>query len=187
MTDPVSSTPLADLSAVLVGLVARAAPGVVAIHSHRARSSGFSWRPGLIVTADEALAEEGDIEIVLPGGDAVPARLAGRDPTTDVALLRIDRQDLPPAPPAASPVAAGALAVALGGADGDAAAALGIVSRAGGPWRSLRGGEVDARIELDLRLARRAEGALVLDPAGGTVGMAGVGPRPPGVVPPAPT
>jgi S1-C subfamily serine protease len=171
-----SSCSLADLSAALVALVARAAPGIVSVHSHRARSSGFVWRPGLVVTADEALAEDGDIALVLPGGDTVVARLVGRDPTTDIALLRIDRSELPPAPPAAS-VSAGQLAVALGSSDGAPAAALGIVSLAGGPWRSLRGGEIDARIELDLRLARRAEGGLVLDPAGQSIGMAVFGPR----------
>ena len=176
MTEPASPSPLADLSNALAGLVARSAPGIVSVRSHRAWSSGFAWRRGLIVTADEALAEEGDIEIVLPGGDTVAARLAGRDPTTDVALLRVDRSDLPP-PPVAAAVAAGALAVALGAFDGAPTVALGIVSRAGGPWRSLRGGEIDARIELDLGLERRAEGGLVIDASGQAVGMAVFGPR----------
>jgi len=176
MTDLASPSPLVDLSAALAGLVDRAAPGVVSVHSHRARSSGFVWRPGLVVTADEALSEEGEISLVLPGGDTVPARLAGRDPTTDVALLRVDRTDLLPAPAAVS-VAPGHLVVALGAADGAPAVALGIVSSVGGAWRSLRGGEIAARIELDLRLARRAEGGLVLDPGGRSVGMAVFGPR----------
>src|SRR5690242_659444 len=169
MTEPTASphSPLADLSETLVGLVSRAAPGIVSVRSHRAWSSGFAWRPGLIVTADEALAEEGDIEIVLPGGDTVAARLAGRDPTTDVALLRVDRSGLPP-PPGAAAVAAGAAAPPVD---------LGIVSRAGGRWRSLRGGEIAARIELDLGLERRAEGGLVIDASGQAVGMAVFGPR----------
>ena len=44
------SNPLPDLSAALESLVAKAAPNVVAVHSRRSRSSGFLWRPGLIVT-----------------------------------------------------------------------------------------------------------------------------------------
>ncbi|MEX0852488.1 MAG: S1C family serine protease, partial [Bauldia sp.] len=56
-------------------------------------------------------------------------------------------------------------------------AALGLVSRATGPWRSLRGGEIDARIELDVRLAAGAEGGLAFDAAGQAIGMAVFGPR----------
>ncbi len=78
------------------------------MHSHRSRASGFVWRPGLIVTADEALAEDGEISVVLPDGETVPATLAGRDPTTDVALLRVNREDLQPATLAADRVATSA-------------------------------------------------------------------------------
>ena len=56
-------------------------------------------------------------------------------------------------------------------------ASFGVVSRAGGPWRSLRGGEIDARIELDLRLRRSAEGGIALETSGAAYGMAVFGPR----------
>ena len=170
-------TPPIHLSAALAGLVAKTAPSIVSVHSHRSQSSGFAWRPGLVVTADEALSEEGEFAVTVPGGDSVPAQLVGRDPTTDVALLRIDRSDLPPLPLTATSLAVGALAVAVGSDDGAPIAALGVVSRAGGPWSSLRGGEIDARIELDLRLRRRAEGGVALDASGSVFGMAVFGPR----------
>jgi hypothetical protein len=92
MNEPIS---LPTLSAALADLVARVAPSVVAIHSDRSRSSGFVWRPGLIVTADESLSEESALIVMRPGGDAVAAQLVGRDPTTDIALLRAEA-DLPP-------------------------------------------------------------------------------------------
>ena len=47
-------------------------------HSHRARSTGFIWRPGLIVTAAEALAEEGEVHVTTFGGDKVRAQMVGR-------------------------------------------------------------------------------------------------------------
>jgi S1-C subfamily serine protease len=166
-----------DLSAALAHAVAGVAPALVAVRSGRAASTGFVWRPGLVVTAEEALAEEGEVAVTLPGGEAVPARLAGRDPTTDVALLRVNRPDLSPVPLVAAPVAVGALALVAGAQDGAPTAALGVVARAGGPWRSLRGGEIDARIELDLRLRQSAEGGLALDGAGQAIGMAVLGPR----------
>src|ERR1700675_280825 len=88
--------PLQDLSDALAGIVLRAAPSVVAVRCARAQSSGFVWRPGLIVTADEALDDEGGIAVALPGGAPAAATLVGRDPTTDVALLRIEDASAPP-------------------------------------------------------------------------------------------
>ena len=169
-------TSLTDLSAAIADLVARGAPSTVVIHSDHSRSSGFVWRTGLIVTADESLSEEGSFVVTLPGGDTVAAELVGRDPTTDIALLRVE-VDVPPLSLATSPLTVGALVLAVGAEDGTSTAALGLVSRASGPWRSLRGGEIDARIELDLRLRRSAEGGVVLDAAGAAIGMAVFGPR----------
>jgi S1-C subfamily serine protease len=177
MTEVAPSNYIQDLSAAFTGLVGKVAPGIVSVHSHRSRSSGFVWRPGLIVTADEALSEEGEFAVTLPGGDTVAAQLAGRDSTTDVALLRVDHADLQPVLLEASPVATGALVMAVGAEDGAPTIAVGVVSRSAGSWRSLRGGEMDARIELDLSLRRASEGAPTLDAHGQAIGMAVFGPR----------
>lgn len=177
MTNPASSSLLQDLSQALGGFVGAAAPSIVAIHSHHSRSSGLIWRDGLIVTADEALAEEGEIAVSLDGGDTAQATLVGRDPTTDIALLRIDRKDLPPAPLHKTELTTGTLTLVVGAEDGRPTAALGIVSRSAGAWRSLRGGEIDARLELDVSIRRRAEGGLVLSADGHAIGMAVFGPR----------
>ena len=56
-------------------------------------------------------------------------------------------------------------------------AALGMVSASGKGWRSLRGGDIDARIELDVRLRPSQEGGLALDASGEAFGMAVLGPR----------
>jgi S1-C subfamily serine protease len=177
MTQSAPFTQIQDLSTSLASLVASAAPSITAVQSHRSRSSGFVWRPGLVVTADEALSEDGEFAVTLSGGDTVPAQLVGRDPTTDVALLRVDRSDLRPVSLEVAPVRVGALAIAMGAEDGAPSAALGIVSRSQGAWRSLRGGEIDARIELDLRLRRSVEGGLVFEAAGRAFGMIVFGPR----------
>ena len=168
---------LSSFSAELQRLVAAAAPAVVAVHSHRSRASGFVWRTGFVVTADEALAEEGEISVVLAGGVAKKATLAGRDPSTDVALLRVEGADAAPARLDTGAVKPSALALVVGARDGETLAALGIVSLAGPKWRSLRGGEIDARIELALPLSRAAEGGLVVDATGHAIGMAVFGPR----------
>jgi S1-C subfamily serine protease len=175
MSNP--AVPLQQLSAALSELVVRAAQSVVAVHSTRSRSSGFLWRPGLIVTADEALDDEGDIAIALPGGEMAAASLVGRDPTTDVALLRIAQSNLKPAALESATPAAGALVCAVGASQGAAIAAFGAVSLVGGAWRSFRGGEIDARIELDVSLRRAGEGGLALDAANRAFGMVVLGPR----------
>jgi len=136
MIDTAPPTQLLNLSSELMALVAQTAPSVVAVLSHRSRSTGFVWRPGLIVTADEALAEEGDFVVQPAGGDEVSAQLLGRDPSTDIALLRVDHADLQPIPTAAAPAAAGTLAVAIGVHGGSPTSALGVVSRVAGTWRS---------------------------------------------------
>jgi S1-C subfamily serine protease len=176
MSNP-ADAPLQQFSDALAKTVAQAAQRVVAVHAPHSRSSGFFWRQGLIVTADEALAEDGEYSVVLPGGETAAATLAGRDPTTDIALLRIERADFQAAPLTTPAVSVGALALAVGADGGAPVAAMGIVSHLGEAWRSLRGGEIDARIELDLSLRRAGEGGLALDASGGAFGMVVFGPR----------
>lgn len=177
MPDPGSISPLQSISRAISDLAARAAASVVAVHSPRSRSSGFVWRPGLIVTADDALAEEGEIAVVPANGDTLPARVIGRDPTTDVALLRVDRTGQEQWALDRTTVATGALAIVVGAQDRAPTAALGVVSLVGGAWRSMRGGEINSRIELDASLRRSAEGGLALDAGGRAFGMAVFGPR----------
>jgi S1-C subfamily serine protease len=177
MTKSTPAIPLQQLSDALTDMVTRAAPSVVAVHSGRSRSSGFVWRSGLIVTADESLDDEGDIAVALPGGEMSAATVVGRDPATDVALLLIDRTNGPLTNLESASVPAGALACTVGSLQGASITAFGIVSLVGGSWRSFRGGEIDARIELDLSLRRAGEGGVALDASGRAFGMVVFGPR----------
>ena len=180
MTDP-STTSLSFLSSAIAGVVARATPAIVSVHSHRSRASGFIWKPNIVVTADETLADEGEISIELSDGTVRPARIAGRDHTTDVALLRFDTQDdtkeIAPIKLSPDVPMLGSLSVVVAAERGLPAAALGTVSLVGGRWRSLRGGEIDVRVELDVRLRHSHQGGLVLDATGDAIGMAVLGPR----------
>ncbi|MDA9465610.1 S1C family serine protease [Bradyrhizobium sp. CCBAU 53415] len=173
MTAP---TPLSSLSSALADMVARTAPSVVSVHSHRSRATGFVWKAGLIVTADEALADEGAVEIGLADGSRVAATIVGRDHTTDIALLRAEAGAAPVRLDATVPPL-GALAVVVATNRETPSAALGMVSASGNSWRSLRGGDIDARIELDVRLRGSQQGGLALDASGAAFGMAVLGPR----------
>jgi S1-C subfamily serine protease len=177
MSDQPASSILLSISTELAALVRAVAPSLVSIQSGRSRLSGFCWRPGLIVAAENALPDDDEHSIVAHDGASAPARVVGRDPSTDVALLRLERNDLPRAPSAAGAPTAGALAIIAGAREGAATAAMGVVSFAGPQWRSLRGGLIDARIELDAALARSSEGGLALDASGQALGMAVFGPR----------
>jgi S1-C subfamily serine protease len=174
MTDQAA---LSSLSSAIEGVVAVARPSIVSVHSRRWRASGFVWKAGLVITADEALAEEGDVAIKLSDGTTRPATIAGRDHTTDVALLRFDGAGLAPAKLISGVPALGSLAVVVAAESGNPTAALGAVSLTGERWRSLRGGDIDARIELDVRLPHSHEGGLALNAAGEAFGMAVRGPR----------
>jgi len=175
MTDP---TILPALSAALAEIVARTKSAIVSVHSHRSRASGFVWKPGLIVTADEALADEGEVSVKLADGTTLPATIAGRDHTTDVALLRVDASDkIVPVVLSSAVPDLGSLSVVVAAENGAPTAALGAVSLVGGRWRSMRGGEIDARIELDVRLRASHEGGLVLNASGEAIGMAVEGVR----------
>jgi S1-C subfamily serine protease len=61
----------------------------VAVHSEpRGSSSGVVWRPGVIVTTEHALRRDEDIQVTLADGRVMSAKLAGRDASTDIAVLK---------------------------------------------------------------------------------------------------
>jgi S1-C subfamily serine protease len=173
-----AENPIVAFSDHVAHLVERTADGVVAVHGGaRSSLSGIHWRHGVIVTAEEALERNDDIHVTLPGGRRVEATLAGRDPTTDVALLRFQSEQAPVAATAGASLKAGQVVVAVGNHDGAPLAALGVVAVAGGAWHSLRGGTIDSLIRLDFALLPVAEGGALVDGEGRVVGMTVCGPR----------
>jgi len=169
---------LVQFSNALVTRAEAASNAVVAIRlTHGRHLTGMVWRSDIVVASEQSLPRKDDFELVGAGGSVVMAKLIGRDPSTNIAVLR-------PAQPMAAPsivageAKTGAVALAIG-ADGigGASARLGIVNLAGAEWHSSRGGLIDRRIVLDLRLAHREEGGPVLDAAGAWLGMSTFGPR----------
>jgi len=172
-----------QLSNHLAALVAGAARSVVAVHGRGRRpSSGFVWEPGLVVTAEEAVERDTGLALTLPDGRQIEATLAGRDPSTDIAVLRYAADGAAStagfaAQTFATALQPGHLAVAVGRFDGDVTAALGIVAVAGPAWRSSQGGLIDARLRIDARLPAVAEGGALVAADGSLIGMAVFGPR----------
>jgi S1-C subfamily serine protease len=168
---------LAALSADLSAAVTTAGPRLVGVHGADGTvASGLIWRGGLVVSAHEALGGEEEFEIVFADGTTKKAEVAGRDPSTDVALLRVDTAEFSDWQPAPTP-ALGSLVILAGRGEYSATAGIAVVSEVGPAWRSMRGGAIDARINLGIMLSRRTEGGAVLAPEGGLIGLAVSGPR----------
>lgn len=170
----VMDNPLVNLSSQLSSIVARTASSVVTVHARpRITSSGVIWRSGLVLTADHALSRDKEIHLTLPDGSSVEAEIRGRDRATDVAVLEYSgggeaatfAPDLPLNP--------GALLLAVGrNADTGATASLGILSAAGGPWRTWRGGQLTQFLRLDMGLFPGSTGGAVVDAEGRFIGIA---------------
>src|ERR1700730_10069349 len=176
MAEP--TNPLIAFSNAAAQVVERSASSIVAVHGGgRWPSSGIHWRSGIIVTAEEVLERDDDIKLTLPGGRTVDASLVGRDPTTDVAVLRLQPDGLPTAAPARASLRAGEIIFGVGSHEGTPLAAFGIVALASGAWRSSRGGTIDHFIRLDLALNPVAEGGTLIDAQGRVLGMPVLGPR----------
>jgi S1-C subfamily serine protease len=162
---------LSSFSAGLADLAEHAGQSAVAIEArHRIGSSGFLWKPGIIVTADHAIRREEDIPVILPDGRRATAQLAGRDPGTDIAVLRVDGATAP-ALATAPPPRAGEIVLAVGRHEPGLLAAFGIVSTAGGAWKTWRGGQFDTLLRLDIGAYPRSSGSAVVDTEGRLIGM----------------
>jgi S1-C subfamily serine protease len=169
---------LSQFSRHLASTIEAASRAVVAVHGRgRIPASGIIWEPSLVVTAEETVERDTDLALTLPDGRRVEATLAGRDASTDIAVLRFDGEAPAIAPAIASDLRPGHLTVAVGRSHGDVIAALGIVSLAGGAWHSSHGGKIDAELRFDLRLAMTAEGGALVTAGGELIGMAVHGPR----------
>jgi S1-C subfamily serine protease len=175
MTEP--SSPFTDLSSAIADMVAATAPQIVEVQSYRSLASGFFWRDGFVVTPDETLADEGSIQVELHDGAVLDATLVGCDPATDIALLRVPSTSAKVAAFGQEAIRPGALALIVAAAESAPLTTFGMVAAVGPAWRSMRGGMIDARVEMDIRLRHRAEGGLAIDGNGRAMGMAVRGPR----------
>jgi S1-C subfamily serine protease len=179
MSAPTDIDLLTALSGRLEQLAEAAGGSVVGVRSQgRHVASGFVWRPGTVVTAASAIESDDELSVSVAADRNPAAQLAGRDPATGIAVLRV-QDGLPEAPPLAAggQERVGRLVLALGRGDRGLIAALGVVSAVGGPWQSQRGGRLDRLVLLDMRLRQRCKGGIVIDGDGALLGMALLGPR----------
>jgi len=156
------------------GAVEKAGPAVVAVHARgRIPSSGVSWRPGIVATADHAVEREEEITITLPDGRSASATLAGRDPGIDLAILKLQDANLPPAGTGdLSTLKVGHAVLAVGRtSEGGSRASLALVGVAGPAWRTWRGGVLDPVVRLDRNLHPNFSGGALVNDQGRVLGI----------------
>ena len=167
---------LQQLSDEMAGAVQTAGQSIVRINARRRLpATGIVWASdgngATIVSANHVIERDEEITVVAPDGRELPAKLVGRDPGSDLAVLNVEGVALTPAPRASQDaVKVGALVLALGRA-GELAATIGIVSALGGPWEGGRGRRFAKLISSDAPMFPGFSGGPLVDASGRVVGL----------------
>jgi S1-C subfamily serine protease len=165
---------LQDLSDALAAAVEAMGPAVVQVEARRRLpASGVVWSSdGIIVTAHHVVRRDENISVGLSDGKIVPATLVGRDPTTDLAVLRAQTADLTPLAWAdLESLQVGHLVLALGRPSRTVQATLGIVSALGQDWRTPAGGRLDRYLQTDVVMYPGFSGGPLVDASGQVLGL----------------
>ena len=166
-------TVLTDISDALAGAVAKAGAGVARVEARqRFPASGIVWSAdGVIVTAHHVVEQDENITVGV-GEEGVAAKLVGRDPATDIAVLRAEATGLTPitwADPTSLKV--GHITLALGRPGKSVRATMGIASAVGGPWQGPGGGRFERYLQADVAMHPGFSGGPLIDATGAAHGM----------------
>lgn len=172
MTSTLSS--LATVSNELADAVERASAGVVTVDARRRHpATGIVWsEDGLIVTANHVVERDEEIEVGLPDGRRIAVTLVGRDPGSDIALLRAEASGLTPPTHAADEPRVGHLSLAIGrpGPSGPMAS-LGVISAVGGPMHFRGGNSLERYIRADVAMLPGFSGGPLVNAEGELIGL----------------
>ncbi|MDX1524543.1 MAG: trypsin-like peptidase domain-containing protein [Anaerolineae bacterium] len=166
---------LQNLSTALGGTVEAAGSSVVQVNARRRMpASGIVWdADGTIVTANHVVRHDDNIKIGLADGQTVSGSLVGRDPTTDLAVIKAESSGLTPATWAEfnGEVKVGHLVLALGRPGKTVQATLGIVSALGSDWRTPAGGKVEHYLQTDVVMYPGFSGGPLVSATGQVLGL----------------
>jgi S1-C subfamily serine protease len=169
-----SSDLLAALSDGMADAVEKAGTSVVRVNGRRRRpASGAVYAPDMVLTASHALEREEDLTVGVGDGRTLAARFVGRDPSTDLAVLRVEDLKVDAAPPAEGAARIGQLVLAVGnpGRGEGPRASLGVVSSVGGPMRTWRGPRLERYIQTDATAYPGFSGGPLIDARGKVLGI----------------
>jgi S1-C subfamily serine protease len=142
---------LVELSEALANAVEQAAAATVLVNARRRfPATGIGYAPDLILTADHVVSRDENISVILPDGTEVTAQVVGRDPSSDLALLRLDEALATVAEISAQEARVGQMVLALGRpTTGGIQASQGVVSAIGGPSHRIHGGSLEGHFRTD--------------------------------------
>jgi S1-C subfamily serine protease len=170
MTDKKSLNSFSD---ELAGAVETASAYTLLVDARRRYpASGIAYAADLVLTADHVITRDENIRIGSPGGRYLPATVAGRDPGSDLALLRLSEKALKPAQIADAPARVGQFVLALGRpSEAGMQASFGIVNAIGGPARTVRGGLLDQYLQTETTSYPGFSGGPLVDTQGHLLGL----------------
>ncbi len=168
------SATLHDLSSNIAELVAAADKHIVRVEARRRLpASGVIYRAdGLIVTANHVVERDDELTVGLGDGTTYRATLVGRDPNSDIALLRVEANNLPAAQwsdPASLHV--GHIVLALGRPGRTVQATLGVISALSGGWRTSAGADIEHYLQTDVAMYPGFSGGPLLAADGTLAGL----------------
>ena len=168
---------LSALSNQMADAVERIGPALVQVNGREGRpASGVVFAPNLVLTADHVLEREEDLTIKTHDGRTLAAAFAGRDPATDLAVLRVADLGLAEAHPAPHPARVGQFVLAVGRPTGEGPlASIGIVSALGGPLRLGQGRTLERYLQTDATPYPGFSGGPLIDTQGGVTGITTTG------------
>jgi S1-C subfamily serine protease len=168
---------LTNLSADLAAVVQAVSSSIVRVEGRRrTTSSGVVWAAdGVVVASHHAVDFDENVPVGLPDGRSVAARVVGRDPGSDLAVLRAEASGLAPARWTTAAARVGEVVVSLSRPGRSARARLGVVSAAGGEWRTPAGGRLESYLETDVALHPGFSGGLLASASGEALGVNSAG------------
>ena len=165
---------LSALSDGMADAVASVATAVVRVNGRRRRAgSGVVIAQNTVLTASHVLEREEDLSVETADGRTLSARFAGRDHSSDLAVLKVEGLDIEPATPVEGDARVGQISLAVGSPSrGEGPrATLGVVSAVGGPVRSRRGPRLERYIQTDATPYPGFSGGPLIDARGNVLGI----------------
>ncbi len=163
---------LSTLSNQMADAVAAASSSVVQVQGHRRPASGLVYADDVVLTTARALGREDGLRVCRPDGQPVDAELAGWDPTTSLAVLRVHGLALPAATLTTAAPRVGNLALAVARSWSNAVtASAGIISVIGGPLPTGRRRAIDQVIRTSAPMHDGFSGGAFLDTTGRLIGV----------------
>jgi S1-C subfamily serine protease len=168
-----TNNPLIAFSDAMADAVATAGAATVMVNARkRLPASGIVYEPTLVLTANHVVERDSDLSVLLANGSEVKASLAGRDPASDLAVLRLEAASPSVAQPASGDGRVGQLVLALGRPSPDGIeASLGVISATGGPARTPHGGLLERYLRTDTIPYPGFSGGPLVDAAGLVLGI----------------